>query len=103
VVRDIRLCCLARADIEVASHDPPWNSTVEKSLCGQFEVAFLIRLEDLGSNLSTLRKVKSHVDIKVNGSVIAVLPVSEPFIKIHLVGWPCMIASIDALEWIVRL
>jgi hypothetical protein len=45
VARDIRLCCLARAGIEVASHDPPWNSTVEKSLCGQFEVAFLIWLE----------------------------------------------------------
>jgi hypothetical protein len=45
MARNIRLCCLAHAGIEVASHDPPWNSTVEKSLCGQFEVAFLIRLE----------------------------------------------------------
>jgi hypothetical protein len=45
VVRDIRLCCLARAGIEVASHDLPWNSTDGKSLCGQLVVAFLIRLE----------------------------------------------------------
>jgi hypothetical protein len=42
MARDIRLCCLARAGIEVASHDPPWNSTVEKSPCGQIEVAFSV-------------------------------------------------------------
>jgi hypothetical protein len=27
MARDIRLCCLARASIEVASHDPSWNCT----------------------------------------------------------------------------
>jgi hypothetical protein len=75
---DIRLCCLARAGIEVASHDPPWNSTVEKSLCGQFEVAFISQLKTLRSNPSTGRKVKNHVDFNVNGSVTVVLLVSEP-------------------------
>jgi hypothetical protein len=53
MARDIRLCCLARAGIEVASHDPPWNSAVEKSLCGQFEVAFPSQLKVLRSNPST--------------------------------------------------
>jgi hypothetical protein len=52
MARDIRLCCLARAGIEVASHDPPWNSTVEKSLCDQFEVAFLSQLNTLKLNPS---------------------------------------------------
>jgi hypothetical protein len=78
MARDIRLCCLARAGIEVASHDPPWNSTVEKSLCGQFEVAFISQLKTLRSNPSTGRKVKNHVDFNVNGSVTVVLLVSEP-------------------------
>jgi hypothetical protein len=78
---DIRLCCLACAGIEVASHDSPWNTTVEKSLCGQFEVAFLNQLKILRSNQSTGRKVKNHVDINVNGSVTAVLLVSEPLSK----------------------
>jgi hypothetical protein len=81
MARDIRLCCLARAGIEVASHDPPWNSTVEKSLCSQFEVVFLRQLKMLRSNPSTGRKVKNHVDINVNGSVTAVLLVSEPLSK----------------------
>jgi hypothetical protein len=81
MARDIRLCCLARASIEVASHDPSWNSTVEKSLCGQFEVAFLSQLKKLRSNPSTGRKVKNHVDFNVNGSVTAVLLVSEPLSK----------------------
>jgi hypothetical protein len=56
VAHDIRLCCLARAGIEVAGHDPPWNSTIEKSLCGQFEVAFLSRLEIVELNPSTRTK-----------------------------------------------
>ena len=69
MARDIRLCCLARAGIEVASHDPPWNSTVEKPLCGQFEVAFHSQLKILRSNPSTVQKVKNHVDSNVNGPV----------------------------------
>lgn len=81
MARDIRLCCLARAGIEVASHDPPWNSTVEKSLCGQFEVAFLSQLNTLKLNPSTGQKIKNHVDCNVNGSVTAVLLVSEPLSK----------------------
>jgi hypothetical protein len=78
---DIRLCCLARAGIEVASYDPPWNSIIEKSLCGQFEVAFLSQLKILRSNPSTGKKVKNHVDINVNGLVTTVLLVSEPLSK----------------------
>jgi hypothetical protein len=45
MARDIRLCCLARASIEVASHDPPWNSTDGMSSRGHFLVAFPIWLE----------------------------------------------------------
>jgi hypothetical protein len=75
------LIVLRRASIEVASHDPSWNSTVEKSLCGQFEVAFLRQLKMLRSNPSSGQKVKNHVDINVNGSVTAVLLVSEPLSK----------------------
>jgi hypothetical protein len=78
MAHDIRLCCLARAGIEVVSHDPPWNSAVEKSLCGQFEVAFLSQLKVLRSNPSTERKVKNHVEFNVYGSVTTVLLVSEP-------------------------
>jgi hypothetical protein len=82
MAHDIRLCCLARAGIKVASHDPPWNSTVEKSLCGQFEVAFLSQLKKtLKSNPSTGRKIKNHVDINVNGLITVVLLVSEPLSK----------------------
>jgi hypothetical protein len=81
MARDIRLCCLARAGIEVASHDPPWSSTVEKSPCGQFEVAFLSQLKTLKSNPSTERKIKNHVDFNVNGSASVVLLVSEPLSK----------------------
>jgi hypothetical protein len=81
MARDIRLCCLAHTGIEVASHDPPWNTTVKKSLCGQFEVAFLNQLKILRSNPSTGRKVKNHIDINVNGSVTVVLLVSEPLSK----------------------
>jgi hypothetical protein len=76
--RDIRLCCLARAGIEVASHDPPWNSVVEKSLRGQFEVAFPSQLKVLRSNPSTKRKVKNHVEFNVYDSATTVLLVSEP-------------------------
>jgi hypothetical protein len=39
VARDIRLCCLARAGIKVASHDPPWNPTHVMSSCGHFLVS----------------------------------------------------------------
>jgi hypothetical protein len=45
VARDIRLCCLARAGIEVASHDPPWNSTHVMSPRGPFLVSLPIWLE----------------------------------------------------------
>jgi hypothetical protein len=72
MARDIRLCCLARAGIKVASHDPPWNSTVEKSLCGQFEVAFLSQLNTLKLNPSLGQKIKNRVDLNVNGSVTVV-------------------------------
>jgi len=81
MARDIRLCCLARAGIEVASQDPPWNSTVEKSLYDQFEVAFLSQLNTLKLNPSTGQKIKNHVDFNVNGSVTAVLLVCEPLSK----------------------
>jgi hypothetical protein len=81
MARDIRLCCLARAGIKAASHDPPWNSTVEKSLCDQFEVAFLSQLKTLKLNPSTGRKIKNHVDFNINGSVTAVLLVCEPLSK----------------------
>jgi hypothetical protein len=36
VARDIRLYCLACAGIEVASHDPSWNSTNGLSPRGHF-------------------------------------------------------------------
>jgi hypothetical protein len=36
VAHDIRLCRLACAGIEVASHDPSWNSTNGLSPCGHF-------------------------------------------------------------------
>jgi hypothetical protein len=88
MARDIRLCCLARASIEVASHDPPWDSTVEKSLCGQFKVAFLSQLKILRSNSSTGRKVKNHMDINVNGSITVVLLVSKPLPKYILLDSP---------------
>jgi hypothetical protein len=55
--------------------------SIEKSLCGQFEVVFHSQLKILRSNPSTVRKVKNHVDSDVNGSVTVVLPVSEPLSK----------------------
>jgi hypothetical protein len=77
--------------------------SIEKSLCGQFEVAFHSQLKIVRSNPSTVRKVKNHVDSDVNGSVTVVLPVSEPLSKKNLVGFPRVVSPIDAREWIVRL
>jgi hypothetical protein len=45
MARDIRLCCLARASIEVVSHDPPWNPTDVMSPCGHFLVSLPTWLE----------------------------------------------------------
>jgi hypothetical protein len=45
MARDIRLCCLARAGIEVASHDPPLNSTDVMSPGGHFFVSLPSWLE----------------------------------------------------------
>jgi hypothetical protein len=51
MARDIRLCCLARAGIEVASHDPPQNSTNGMSPRGHF----LVSLSYLARSLDRIR------------------------------------------------
>jgi hypothetical protein len=54
MARDIRLCCLARAGIEVASHDPSWNYTNVLSSRDHFlGYLFLFLSEGLISNLNT--------------------------------------------------
>jgi hypothetical protein len=54
---------------------------IEKSLCGQLEVAFPSQLKILRSNPSTVQTVKNHVDSNVNGPVTVVLSVSKPSSK----------------------
>jgi hypothetical protein len=51
VACDIRQCFLACAGIEVASHDPPWNSTNGLSPRGHF----LVSLSYLDRSLVRIR------------------------------------------------